>query len=258
MITDLFNSRKTTRVFNQDPLPTDDVQKIIDAALLAPSKNCIFPYRIEVYTQSDTGKACKQHIYRNVCQTEWDITVDEQPYYDFDRTSITTPNIHMYQVLDQLRAPIVLAFIGEFVDDRDTNDSYFADNENLQRFTLSQAVSDGDVEVVTRIIRDTMLACSWAQSTAQELGYDTAFVGNAGQHDNQLLNLEGHIELQTGENCIVFLCIGHASEDENDTPRCVATEYIEEGDTTTVVFHERTRPGEREFRNSPDPSVTFK
>ena len=258
MITDLFNSRKTTRVFNQDPLPTDDVQKIIDAALLAPSKNCIFPYRIEVYTQSDAGKACKQHIYRNVCQTEWDITVDEQPYYDFDRTSITTPNIHMYQVLDQLRAPIVLAFIGEFVDDRDTNDSYFANNENLQRFTLSQAVSDGDVEVVTRIIRDTMLACSWAQSTAQELGYDTAFVGNAGQHDNQTMNLEGHIDLQTGENCIVFLCIGHASDDENDTPRCVATEYIEEGDTTTVVFHERTRPGEREFRNSPVPTVTFK
>jgi nitroreductase len=258
MITDLFNSRKTTRVFNQDPLPTSDVQQIIDAALLAPSKNCIFPYRIEAYTQSELGRACKQHIYRNVCQTEWDIAVDEMPYYDFDRTNITTPNIHMFQVLDQLRAPIVLAFIGEFIDDQSSEDGFFSDRESLERFTLSQAISSGDTETVVRIIRDTMLACSWAQSVAQELGYDTAFVGNAGQHDNQILNLSGHIELQDGENCIIFLCIGHASDDVNDAPRCVASEYIQEGDTTTVVFHERTRPGEAEYRNAPTPTVTFK
>lgn len=258
MIIDLFNTRSTTRVFDQTPLPEEHIQKIVDAALLAPSKNCIFPYRVEVYTQSKLGRACKQHLYRNVCTTEWDIAATDQLGYDFDRSNITTPNIHMFQVLDQLRAPVVMAFIGKFIDDRSQQTGFFSEAADLKRSSLQAALDNGNREVIVRIVRDAMLACSWAQIQAQELGYASAFVGNAGQHYNDTVNLKDHIHIDETETVIVYLCIGQEAEIPPQQSRCVASEYIVNGDSTTVVFHETSRKGERAYRNAAKPAVDLK
>jgi len=258
MLEDLYNNRTTTRVYKQDPLPLEDINSIVNAALSAPSKNCIYPYRIDVYTQSDFGKAAKQHLYRNVCTTEWNTGLEDQPVYDFDRSQIKTSQIKMTQCLNQIRAPITLAFIGEFVSDKSNDKNFFDLKENFNKYTLKEVLLSGDTEIAARVIRDCMLACSWAQLRAQELGYDTSFVGIAGQHDNELVNQCEHIDISDNESIIILLCIGHATDDINLTPRCVAEEYnYISDDITEVVFYEKTREGQWEVRGCPVPDINY-
>lgn len=258
MLNDLYSTRHTVRKFKQDPLPQEHIDEIVSAALKAPSKNCIYPYRVDVYTQSDEGRAAKQHLYRNVCTTIWDIDVNNQPVYDFDRSVVTTPKIKMTQCLKQICAPITLAFIGEFVDDRSVEKNYFDSKNNFLNYTLEDVLKRGLSEVAARVIRDCMLACSWAQLRAQELGYDTSFVGNGKQHENDLVNQTPYIQINDNESIIILLCIGYAADDINELPRCVAEEYNKlDNEITEVVFYENTREGQWETRGFPVPEIKF-
>lgn len=254
----LFNDRHTTRVFyDDDHISNDHIDLIIESAKKAPSKNCIFPYRIDAWTNSIEGKAAKQHMYRNVCTTQWQMGHDEMLFYDINRQNIHTPRIHMTQCLRQIKAPLTLAFIGEWVDDQNKTNLFWDTKDNFDKFNLKSVMQTGDIEVVARVIRDVMLACSWAQLKAQELGYETSFIGIAGQHQNDLVNQCNHIKIKDNETCLVLLCIGNENfEDTSSQPNCVLEELnVLDDNVTEAVFYERRRIGQHEMRGSPVPGV---
>jgi nitroreductase len=259
MIENLFNSRHTCRTYTDTLVCEEHMNLIIESAKKAPSKNCIFPYRIAAYTQSNEGKAAKEHLYRNVCTTIWNIKKDDMPSYDFDRTSIQTPNIKMVQCLRQIKSPLTLQFIGKFVDDYNSKNLYFDNANNFPSYTISEAMKNGNLETIARVIRDVTIACSWAQLAAQELGYDTSFVGIAGQHDNALVNQSPYINIEDNETAILMLCIGKKDiDDAANTARCQLEELnIIDNTVTEAVFYERTRPGEKHFRGNIVPHVSY-
>ncbi len=251
MIDDLFDAICTTRVFLDNPVPQTDIDAIINAANKAPSKNCLYPYRILALTNSEEAKKAKYHLYRYCCTTEWDIDKNDMLYYDFDRSTITSPKIHMIQCLRQIMAPLVLCFIGEFVDDKNEENLFFDTKNKFSKFNLNEVFNNGHVEIGVRVIRDNMIACSWAQMKAQELGYDSAFVGNGEQHDNSNVNKNPTFNISDTENIIVLLCIGNEDKTRWDGLRCEAEEYIKVDDEITdIVFYEKHRKGEKEFRNA--------
>ena len=138
MLDSLFDSRHTVRLFLDEPVLENDVDKIITAAVKAPSKNCLNPYNIMVITDSVEGKKFKKHLCENVCVTIWDIDKDKQvDSYDFDRSSITTPKIKNVQQLKQLEAPLVLAFVGQWIADRNKKDKFFTTRDQMDKFTFA-------------------------------------------------------------------------------------------------------------------------
>lgn len=253
MIDKLFDTRHTVRVFLDDSVMDEHMNQIIDAAVKAPSKNCLNPYNIMAFTNSEEGKKVKQHLCRNVCLTIWDIDKDKQVnYYDFDRSSITTPKIRNIQQLKQLEAPLVLAFVGQWISDSNKKDLYFTTRDQMDVFTFENLVKTGNIELLTRVIRDCMLSCSWAQLKAQELGYDTSFVGIAGQHDNNLVNRNGIVSLNDSENIIILLCIGKEDKTRWEGVRCQETKRkVINEEITEVHFYEKRRPGQAESHGNP-------
>ena len=262
MIDNLFDTRKTVRLFLDELVPNDHVDKIIAAAEKAPSKNCLYPYNIMALTNSEEGKKVKQHLCRNVCLTIWDIDKDAQyPAYDFDRNSITTPKIRMRQELKQIEAPLTLAFVGQWVADINKKDTvmFGGDNglkDNYDIYNLKTLTVDGNIEVLTRVIRDCMLSCSWAQLKAQELGYDTAFVGIGGQHENSEVNKNGVVTLRDDENIIILLCIGKEDKTRWEGSRVQETgRKVINDEITEVAFFEKQRKGEAVVRGNPKSTI---
>lgn len=253
MLDNLFDARRTVRLFLDEPVPNDHVDKIIAAAEKAPSKNCLKPYNIMAFTNTDEGKQIKQHLCRNVCVCEWVINKDKQvDSYDFDRTSITSPKIRNVQLLKQIEAPLVLAFVGLWIADNNKKDLFFTTRDQMDVFTFENVVKKGNIELLTRVIRDCMLSCSWAQLKAQELGYDTSFVGIGGQHDNNLVNANGIFCLNNNENIIILLCIGKEDKSRWEGVRCQETKRtIINEEITEVHFYEKRRPGQAESHGNP-------
>jgi len=257
MLDILFDTRRTVRLFLDDPIPEDDVDKIIAAAEKAPSKNCLYPYNIMALTNSEEGKKVKQHLCRNVCLTIWDIDKDAQyPAYDFDRNSITTPKIRMRQELKQIEAPLTLVFVGQWVADNNKKDLFFTTKDQYDKFTFRNLMRDGNIEVLTRVIRDCMLSCSWAQLKAQELGYDTSFVGIGRQHENSEVNENDVVHLNDNENIIILLCIGKEDKTRWEGSRVQETgRKVINDEITEVAFFEKHRKGEADFRGNPKSKI---
>jgi nitroreductase len=257
MLDILFDTRRTVRLFLNDPVPEDDVDKIIAAAKKAPSKNCLYPYNIMALTNSEEGKKVKQHLCRNVCLCIWDIDKDAQyPAFDFDRNSITTPKIRMRQELKQIEAPLTLAFVGQWISDRNEKDNFFTTKDQMDKFTFENIVKNGNIELLTRVIRDCMLSCSWAQLKAQELGYDTAFVGIGGQHENSEVNKNGVVTLGDDENIIMLLCIGKEDKTRWEGVRCQETKRrVLNEEITEIHFYEKRRPGQAKFHGNPESKI---
>ena len=65
----LFENRTTPRYVDQNDIPVADINKILDAAKLAPSFDKIYPYEIFVLTNSQAGINKKEElIERYVCR----------------------------------------------------------------------------------------------------------------------------------------------------------------------------------------------
>lgn len=61
-LVNLFSSRRTPRLVSREPIPDDDVNKILDAIKLAPSFNKVYPYQIHVLTNSEEGTKIKEKL----------------------------------------------------------------------------------------------------------------------------------------------------------------------------------------------------
>jgi protein PhnA len=58
----LLENRKTPRYVDRDDIPRDDINKILDAAKLAPSFDKVYPYEIYVLTNSQAGINKKEEL----------------------------------------------------------------------------------------------------------------------------------------------------------------------------------------------------
>lgn len=249
MIYEIFKNRNTVRNFLQDSLPVNDVNDILQSVLISPSKNCIYPYRVVALTQTDIGKQMKNHLYRYGTTTEWQMEKDNRISHYYIN-NVETQNIKYVQLLRQVLAPLVLCFIGSFYEDVDLennsntvdNHDYFGSRDKLKAGAtgLEKLMSQNNPEPIIRVTRDISIAANNCLLTAEVMGYDTAFVGNATQHNNSLVNRVPHLNLQDHESLMLMVCIGKAAPIE--TERCVEVERtVIDEKTTEIVFWESRR-----------------
>ena len=249
MISTLLNNRKTTRNFLQEELPAEHIDTILKSITKIPSKNCIYPYRAVALTQTATGIEMKNHLYRHCTVTEWQVTTDNliTQYYIND---VITPNIKYVQLLRQVLAPVVICFIGTFykdINNKNTsktldNRDYFASRTQLEdgNIGLKELMSTQNYEPLIRVVRDISIAATGCLLTAESLGYNTAFVGNGSQHDNDLVNQVPYLNLQKSENLLLLVCIGKKAPVSDK--RCIEVERrLLDDSTTEIVFWESFR-----------------
>jgi nitroreductase len=249
MIHEILKNRNTVRHFLQDDVPVIDLNKILESMLITPSKNCIYPYRVVALTQTDSGKEMKNHLYRYGTTTEWQMKKDNK-ISNYYINNVETQNIKYVQLLRQVLAPLVLCFIGSFYQDVDhennsdtiDNHDYFGSRDKLKAGVtgLERLMSENKAEPIIRVTRDISIAASNCLLTAENMGYGTAFVGNATQHNNSLVNRVPHLNLQDHESLILMVCIGKAALIESN--RCVeVSRSIIDENTTEIVFWESWR-----------------
>lgn len=249
MILEILKNRNTVRDFLADELPIDDLNNILRSIMITPSKNCIYPYRVVALTQTDIGKQMKQHLYRYGTITEWQLEKDN-PISKYYIDNVQTQNIKYVQLLRQLLAPVVLCFIGSFYEDVDINNfsntvdnrDYFASRDKLKLSAsgLETLMLESNAEPIIRVTRDISLAANNCLLVAEEMGYDTSFVGNNTQHNNRIINAVPHLNLQDHETLMLIVCIG--KEAPIEAKRCVEVERtLLDENTTEIVFWESYR-----------------
>lgn len=249
MMLEILENRKTARNFLQEELPAEHLDTILNSIIKTPSKNCIYPYRAVVLTQSTTGIKMKNHLYRHCTTTEWHVDADN-PIAQYYISNVDTPTIKYIQLLRQLLAPVVICFIGSFYKDTNNkntsktlgNQDYFASRTQLEdgNIGLNELMSTGNYEPLIRVTRDISIAATAGLLTAESLGYNTAFVGNSNQHNNDLVNQVPYLNIQNHESLLLMVCIGKKAPVSNT--RCIEVERnLIDNNTTEIVFWESHR-----------------
>jgi len=156
MIHDIIKNRHTTRLMTNS-IDNDHVEKILTSARLAPSKNKIYGYKVFALTESDLGKQLKSELCDHITRCEGD--KGQQVY------------------LLQTKAPLVLLYVSnpapehQMVDVKENNGTEVYDK------VYSEVKSNADRYVMVKAsVRDSMISATYAQLTAEDLGYGTAFV----------------------------------------------------------------------------------
>jgi len=156
-VNDLIKQRHTTRLMDGSVAP-EDVDTILDSARRAPSKNKIYGYKIFALGESDAAKDFKQELCDSITTCE----------------GATGETIYLLQTL----APLVLVYMANPAPEHQM--------VGIINETIGTEVFDKDYSEVkgaaTRYVmikssvRDAMISASYAQLTAENLGYGTAFV----------------------------------------------------------------------------------
>jgi len=152
----LIKARHTTRLM-KNSIDENDIQTILDSARRAPSKNKIYGYKVFALTESDLGKQLKLELCDHITSCEGD--KGQQVY------------------LLQTKAPLVLLYVTnpapehQMVDIKENNGTEVYDR------VYSEVKSEADRYVMVKgSVRDAMISATYAQLTAEDLGYGTAFV----------------------------------------------------------------------------------
>lgn len=199
IINKLINSRHTTRLM-KDSMNQIDIETILDSARRAPSKNKIYGYKVIVLTNSEKGKKLKQVL----CE---DITL-----YKEDDGRIV--------YLKQTLAPLVLLYIANPAPEHQMVNVKEEHGEEVFDNCYSDVNGEADrYAMIKSSVRDAMISATYAQLTAEELGYGTAFV--ACGIENVMSNQQFH-ELWVNEfgsdyrqqpiESVVLMCIGPKHE----------------------------------------------
>jgi len=200
LINDLIRKRHTTRLMTGS-VKAKDIDLILDSAQRAPSKNKIYGYKIFVLDDSKESADFKQ------------ILCDE----------LTTckgadgETIYLLQTL----APLVLIYMANpapehqmvgIVDEKTGTEVFDRDYSEVKgeatRYTM-----------IKSSVRDAMISASYAQLTAESLGYGTAFVACGVEnllHDHKFQDLWkkefGDDYKNKSIEPIVLVCIGNKDQ----------------------------------------------
>jgi len=215
-VNDLIRNRHTTRLMN-DNISEDDVQTILDSARRAPSKNKIYGYKIFALTNSEKGTNLKQKL------------CDEITLYKEEDSTI---------YLMQTKAPLVLLYLTNPAPEH----QMVGVKEELGTEVFDSAYSEVTSEIdryamIKSSVRDAMISVTYAQLTAEDLGYGTAFVA-CGLEDlpyqkdfQKLLAREFNIDFKDQLiEPVVMLCIGPKADkikELYDGKEHTKAEYVE-------------------------------
>jgi nitroreductase len=174
----------------------EDVQTILDSARRAPSKNKIYGYKVFALTNSPAGKRLKSELCDNITTCE-----DEN-------------NKDIY--LLQTKAPLVLLYVTNPAPEHQMVDLVENKGTEVYDKVYSEVKSQISKNVMVKgAVRDAMISATYAQLTAEDLGYGTAFVA-CGMED--VLSNKQFIRLLAKEfgddyseqpiEAVVAVCIG--------------------------------------------------
>jgi len=154
-INSIINKRHTTRLMSGS-VSENDVATILDSARRAPSKNKIYGYKI--FALGETAEA--NELKKELCDH---ITLYEE----------TDDTIYLMQV----KAPLVLVYVANPAPEH----QMLSVNEQTGTEIFDRSYSEVTSSVnkyamIKSSVRDAMISASYAQLTAEELGYGTAFV----------------------------------------------------------------------------------
>lgn len=155
-INNLIKARYTTRLMT-DSIKEEDVQTILDSARRAPSKNKIYGYKVFALTESPIGKRLKAELCDNIttCEDE-----NGQDIY-----------------LLQTKAPLVLLYVTNPAPEHQMVDVVENNGTEVYDRVYSEVKSNVSKYVMVKgAVRDAMISATYAQLTAEDLGYGTAFV----------------------------------------------------------------------------------
>lgn len=236
-VNDLIRNRHTTRLMD-GTISEDDVQTILDSARCAPSKNKIYGYKIFALTNSEKGKNLKQKL------------CDEITLYKEEDFTI---------YLMQTKAPLVLLYVTlpspehQMVGVKEEKGTEVFDS------AYSEVTSEIDrYAMIKSSIRDAMISATYAQLTAEDLGYGTAFVACGLEDLPYQKDFEKLIVREFGADFkdqliepVVIICIGPKADkiknifDGNEHTK----EEIEESYLDGVTHYKRTGREESFFVN---------
>jgi len=191
----LIKARHTTRLMTNS-ISEDDIAIILDSARRAPSKNKIYGYKVFALTESDFGKQLKSELCDNITSCEGD--KGQQVY------------------LLQTKAPLVLLYVTnpapehQMVNIKENNGTEVYDR------VYSEVKSEADRYVMVKAaVRDCMISATYAQLTAEDLGYGTAFVACGIEDVQSNKRFSKLLAKEFGDNfslepieAVVAVCIG--------------------------------------------------
>lgn len=154
-VNQIIKNRHTTRLMT-DQVSEQDLQTILDSAMCAPSKNRIYGYKIFSLTDSPKSIELKQEL----CDK---ITL----YKDDDET------VYLKQTL----APLVLVYMATPAPEHQMLGLKNGEDSEVYNRDYCEVSDQVDLRVMTKnSIRDAMISATYAQLTAEDLGYGTAYV----------------------------------------------------------------------------------
>jgi nitroreductase len=201
-VNQLINQRHTTRLMDNN-ISDEDVATILDSTRRAPSKNKIYGYKVFVLTNTDRANLLKKELCENV-------------------TKYLDDGAMVY--LRQVFAPLVMIFMATPAPEHQMlNIKEVPGKSALEVYNhnLNEVISDVDRIAMTKnSIRDAMISATYAQLTAEDLGYGTAYVA-CGIEGDLTTNSEfaklwkenfGEDYLNQSLDPVVILCIGPKSQ----------------------------------------------
>jgi len=194
-VNNLIKARHTTRLMTED-IKEEDVLTILDSARRAPSKNKIYGYKVFALTNSPSGKRLKSELCDNITTCE-----DEN-----------SRDIYLLQT----KAPLVLLYVTNPAPEHQMVDLVEDKGTEVYDKVYSEVKSQISKNVMVKgAVRDAMISATYAQLTAEDLGYGTAFVA-CGMED--VLSNKQFIRLLAKEfgddyaeqpiEAVVAVCIG--------------------------------------------------
>jgi nitroreductase len=191
----LIKARYTTRLMKNN-IDENDVQIILDSARRAPSKNKIYGYKVFALTESDLGKQLKSELCDIITACDGD---KGQRVY-----------------LLQTKAPLVLLYVTNPAPEHQMVKIEENSGTEVYDKVYSEVKSKIDRYVMVKgAIRDAMISATYAQLTAEDLGYGTAYVACGMEDVLYNKNFASLLSKEFGEDftsqpieSIVAVCIG--------------------------------------------------
>jgi nitroreductase len=137
----LLENRRTPRYVDRDDIPEDDINKILDAAKLAPSFDKVYPYEIYVLTNSQAGINKKEELVeRYICRPD-----------DYSASPNVGTSWNNREIVQPILSGVSLVYIAIT--------------------TLSPTMETGEFELYLTSQRDAMVSATYAMLAAESLGY---------------------------------------------------------------------------------------
>lgn len=201
----LLESRRTPRYVDREDIPQEDIQKILDAANLAPSFDKVYPYEIFVLTNSPAGIDKKEELVEQYLCRNSDGTISKvgDPW---NEREITQPILSGLSLV------------------------YVATPK------ASATTSTGPLELTLISQRDAMISATYAMLAGQSLGYRAGMFSAV-----TFPNETAKILFSNNENSRIVTTVTIANRDLLIIDPAYNKRYIDYKNQKPYVYHSKHR-----------------